>query len=62
MPWLKPIIPATQDVEIGGLWFEASPDKKLKFISANKPDVVVCTCNPAYSKELQKHEPYLKNN
>jgi hypothetical protein len=27
--WFKPIIPATQEAEIGRIWFKTSPSKKL---------------------------------
>jgi hypothetical protein len=72
--WLTPIIPATEEAETGGLWFKASPGKKLaRPHLINKPVVVVLVCNPSYLGSIGgrlvilspvvpvKVKPYLKN-
>jgi hypothetical protein len=42
------VIPATQEAEIAGLWFEASLDKKVSKTLCQKPEMVVHVCNPSY--------------
>jgi hypothetical protein len=41
-----PIIPATWEIKIGGLWFQASTIKILS--QKNKPHMAMGFCNPSY--------------
>jgi hypothetical protein len=43
-----PVIPATLEVEIWRMEFEASSGKKWDPISTNKPDLAVRACNSNY--------------
>jgi hypothetical protein len=44
-----PVIPATPEIKIGGLWFEDSSDKKLvKPYLKNKPGMVVHAFNSSF--------------
>jgi hypothetical protein len=45
------VIPVTQEVKIGGLWFEASLGKKL---ATTKLGIVVHTCNSSYMKGISR--------
>jgi hypothetical protein len=50
VPWLTPVIPATQETEIGGSGFEADSDKKLaKPCLKNKLGVVVHAGNLSHA-------------
>jgi hypothetical protein len=42
------VIPATQEVEMGGLKLEVRPSKT--YLKKNKPDVVVHTCTLSYRR------------
>jgi hypothetical protein len=50
--WLTSVIPATEEIDIAGLQFEASQSKK--FISTNKLGAVACICHPSCAENVNR--------